>query len=1231
MSGLEFTTVSLNLANGLDQKANEFVQDAHTFVDIKDAYWSKDGEVNKRYGTTQLPTNVLSNYPSPFAIGATDIANYCFSYRNQLLLQNKGALYSWASDQEVWNQIGYHYPVEAKTDPIVSNGGFQSYQNVGRIPGVTVYGYIYTNAIGQSEVHYTVQDETTGSYIAFDQPIPQTLVTTGTIAHVKVLAFSATIFIIWQQGSDLGISKINTATGSSTTPVSLKADLVNAGGVPVPLKGIDWTYTNQAGVGERAIVCYLNTTGSQIEIFAIKNDGTVDATMGSALVATTGGTVTPTGFAVYYSPVNHKIYVGWGETFNASFAVVFWTGFATFTSSSIAFSGTQHIQFTSITNNDQYVRYVAFCDDPTTSGQVLAYLDTMMAQQINATATEPSGNQFTSLNIWVETISSSNTFLGLNSVQPGIGIAGKPVIDSTRATVYLPAEYPSDQSSLLGVVFLLDMFRTKLNPENVPLPLTIAKMNSGDNISFQNQVNSLGASASTIPIHSGPCSTLDYGNGVIAFPSLGKSTQSFEFTQTINSPLTTYDYGTVYASNVVLNTVNLLPDKSASKAQLNDGVYLSGGYMGYYDGFNICEDNYFIQPELLEAIPEIANAGNADIRFGATTIQNGSGSQHGIYDISVYGGAAFVSQGGTLLVGPTNYFEFSISSTPIIRLWYKVNGTGTAPSSSGVTTIEVDINSTDTAYQVMQKTIRALSNNTTFTTNWTVTVVTPNKSRIESKSNVVTASSITGFAPTTVQSPGAGTYQYAVCLSWIDVNGRKHRSAPSNTISGAVTVIQTSDAAPIFVNFMIPPLTNRICSQVGIEIYRTSTNPGATFHRITPYPLVLTMNNASQWFSYADYFADGANLAAIEAQEELYTDGDILPNAQIAPCATVSAFRDRIVATGPESNALFYSKPAIIGEAVEFGEALFITMQEDGEEIVGHAQMDDKLVVFKDRKIVYFVGDGANELGTGSSFSSQVLISADVGCESQNSVELSPLGLFFQSKIGMALLTRGTEITYPGLNAKDYNAFTVGRSLILKDDDEVRQIRFVLSDTTTCLVFDYLKGKWTVFTNYGGQDSCLWLSQFTRVDGSGLVYFEDKAQTRADITPGPVITPYNPVLKTAWLKLKNMQDFQRVQWLLVLGQLKSANSLNFQIYYDYDPTNFDAYSFASSNISGPLPDDLVYEPSIHLKRQKGSAIQIVMTPTTDGTGTQECLVLIDMSFIVGAKRGLQKVKAGKQL
>jgi hypothetical protein len=399
----------------------------------------------------------------------------------------------------------------------------------------------------------------------------------------------------------------------------------------------------------------------------------------------------------------------------------------------------------------------------------------------------------------------------------------------------------------------------------------------------------------------------------------------------------------------------------------------------------------------------------------------------------------------------------------------------------------------------------------------------------------------------------------------------------------------------------------------GTTLYRQIASP-------TTGPLTRTISQVGYQVSEPD--------ADFNRNEIIYTNGGVLPNAAtIGSCNFVSDFKDRLMVSGMDNETLMYSKTSVSGEPVSMASELFITMNHDQQRIVGHAQLDDKLIVGRDESLVAFAGDGANDLGGGLSFSQPQDVATDVGVQNGNSMCITPQGLYFQSKMGIQLLDRGLNVTYPGVLVKDFNTSVVQKAVVLTRDKDVREVRFVLADVPKTLVFNYLTGLWSSFTNYDGQDATLWRGVFARVNSSGVVYLEQTSTFKDEGSAGT----YQQFFKTEWLKLKNMQDYQRIYRMMLLGDLKTPHTLQVKAYYDYDSDNFDTYSFSSANITGTGWDDSVYEPEFHLKTQKCAAVQFEVTVIPTGTNTEECLTLTDLSFEIGVKQGLQKTKKAKKL
>jgi hypothetical protein len=225
----------------------------------------------------------------------------------------------------------------------------------------------------------------------------------------------------------------------------------------------------------------------------------------------------------------------------------------------------------------------------------------------------------------------------------------------------------------------------------------------------------------------------------------------------------------------------------------------------------------------------------------------------------------------------------------------------------------------------------------------------------------------------------------------------------------------------------------------------------------------------------------------------------------------------------------------------------------------------------------------------------------------------------FKSQKGIYLLGRGLEVQYIGQDVEDYNQFTVQKTELLEETNEVR---FILNGTDHTLVYNYIQKQWSVFTQYGGTGATNWQGQFTRVDSDGFVYLEEPGIW---VDQGSTPSSYSPVVETRWLRLKNVQDFQRIYKMLILGELKSPHTLNFKVYYDYNDTDFDEYNFDSASVT-----DDIYQCQVKLGRQKCQSIKIVMSVIPNG-GSEESLTMTDMTFLVGVKAGTNKVPAVKTI
>ncbi len=1195
---LEKQTVSLNLANSLDQKDNEFTGAANTYEVLQDWTWDKDGRLVKRFGTETFPTDVVTDFPNPLSIGANDIKSAIIEHEGQLLIQNKGAFYSWDTEINKWIFKGHHYPVEAKTEVKIAREIDFTQPDFVKWQGYDIYAYAGKDtrfneleSVGGDErctIRFTVVDSSTGNERASDIVldsgeinISSTVGPSGYLINPKILAFQNKLFITWVKNVTSGVGAIRIAEINPTDwTFTILADLKTFG--TFYCEQIDWVVTNKTGVGERAFCGYQTSTGATL--FSVLNTGALDVTLGSVAISSKP---LRGALSLHYSS-DENIYAGFyiqntSGSFSRDLNMQLWVRSYGFTTSAYTVLGASTdtfvnpaVLFNTIDGADAFPYYqsIAMIDDIQNPGQVIAF----------ASNRAPNGYDTANSSFYTyqDRIDYRRLSAGLGAIgnlerfADGICLLAKPVADTNRNTIYIPAQRVS---RLQSTNMILDFYKGKIEADGKPYAFVLAKTAYRDHLDNYAQMLPQAYVYDDVIYYPS-----QYGTGVIRID----------------------EQRIIKRKAVALTECKLYPSNTLSNDYLSGASYFSGGYLGMYDGEEISEHNFHIQAEEIQAF---SRASGDFFTFTGPTSTTFT---------------AIMPNGAALLGSTSARFSFP-TTTPVnpglIYVRFRVNGQISGGPALGPDdyAVIVDVNGTETVAQIAYKVAQGI-NSLNFTTAWAQVTV---NDQVQIQRNSIVAPTSTGTG--TGGGPGVGTRSYCVVWSWADNNGFLHRGAPSNVVS-----ITTSDN-PICVVARCPQLTNRECKSVIAELYGT-TNAGTTFYKIpvsdiaTQYAqAAFKKGNLNVSFQVDLNFAD----SIIVSNEILYTDGGILANNSIGACKAVSVFKNRVVVAGLVKNYVNYSKTAQNNSPISFAEPLFLATDNDGQEVTVAKALDDKLVVFREKGIVAYAGDGANDLGTGISFSQPITVASDVGNIIPNAVELTPTGLWFRSSMGIGMISRGLEVSYPGEAVKDFNSFTISRAQILREDKKVREIRFFLQDSPNCIVYNYLKGKWTVFTQSGGDDACLWQGAMMRIGNDGVVY-QEMQNTFKDV--GSAVETYNPLLETAWLKVKNMQDFQRVYRAIILGALKSPHNLTYKIYYDYDLTNFDSYTFASSNISGVAPGDTVYQPEIHLKRQKCQSIKLVIQPVPVAPeGSEECLSLTDLTFQVGVKAGVNKVRKAKKI
>jgi hypothetical protein len=396
--------------------------------------------------------------------------------------------------------------------------------------------------------------------------------------------------------------------------------------------------------------------------------------------------------------------------------------------------------------------------------------------------------------------------------------------------------------------------------------------------------------------------------------------------------------------------------------------------------------------------------------------------------------------------------------------------------------------------------------------------------------------------------------------------------------------------------------------------------------------------------------------ASILGNNILYTNGGVVEDIGPPAFTALALFDDRMWGIDSEDgNLLWYSKQVIENTPVEMSDlfTFYVAPSLGAQGATGPLTclfpMDTELVLFKETAMYYINGTGPDNTGANSQYSQPNFITSVVGCTNQKSIVFTPNGLMFefQSESGnqIWLLGRDLQTNYIGA---DVEAFTKSATVLSAVNiPGANHVRFTLSSGVV-LVYDYYYSQWGEFivggtfanTSTAPASSTLFGNLHTFVNNLGQVYQE---------TPGQYLDGTTPVLmsfQTGWLNLAGLQGYERVYWMLFLGNYLSPFKLQTTIGYDYNPSlqqqttvlpdnnnptygGYPGYYGAETPYGGnPQP----FKARVFTQQQRAEAIQIGVQEIYDpsfGVAAGAGLTLSGLTLIAGIKAGYRPSPASK--
>lgn len=479
--------------------------------------------------------------------------------------------------------------------------------------------------------------------------------------------------------------------------------------------------------------------------------------------------------------------------------------------------------------------------------------------------------------------------------------------------------------------------------------------------------------------------------------------------------------------------------------------------------------------------------------------------------------------------------------------------------------------------------------------------------------------------------PAASSYAFVHVFEYVDANGKIHLSAPSV----AVSIVAGGGG---FVNARIAQaFYNGRGGAAGSDLF-----PNKEAFQIRSY---RTVNNGSTFYfdgyysvALPDTYESVTTDAQLISQEILYTQSGELSNINPGATQFVCTWKDRLWGIF-ERGVLKYSKKVEGNDPVEFADELEVVVESSGGIPIALAAFQDKLIIFKKERIYYLVGDGPNDTGTFGDFSQPQLVNTGYGCIDPMSVISHGNFIYFHAKEGMCRLAQNLSVEVIGTPLSYWAETSVGvlptiiSATVFATEREIRWIARISSFNDIIFIFNFETLQWstrksTGYTQY--QDISVIDNVFYAIGTDGT----STARLRKESLSG--IETLKMTVSTGWINLDQIEGFQRLYRIFLLGQKKANSDLACFLAYDYIPTLVEQHDInelsANSNIYTEadiydansldvnLSADQTLKPMqycIRPKRQKCQSVKIVLQELT---ASVQSLELVGISFEIGFKR-----------
>jgi hypothetical protein len=436
-----------------------------------------------------------------------------------------------------------------------------------------------------------------------------------------------------------------------------------------------------------------------------------------------------------------------------------------------------------------------------------------------------------------------------------------------------------------------------------------------------------------------------------------------------------------------------------------------------------------------------------------------------------------------------------------------------------------------------------------------------------------------------------GTYSYKATFEYYDNKGKIFESKTSTAIS---TVIPTgSQTYKTVVRVPINLVTEK--PKIIVSLYRT-LNGGTVFYKLPTSPLSTLIVDPleTQFVDIDDVFTDNE----LKSNQTLYITGGILDNANFPSCKIIRNLNGRIWFGGCETpSKLYYSKTSNLFQALQVASELYYDTLEGGG-VQALFEFNSSVVVAKSEGIFIVTGNPVLNNLQGGSLQPIKSIAANITALNQQGICSSQFGIFFVSRSGIKLFTSaGIQ------NIGDPISTKLVPEEITKITYNERRQHLRVFTLDTCWVRDMGQNTWFNWSNWAAKD-------MTEVEGLDHFIKPDGAVRKETDSPTIDNVAISWKIRSGWVTTYEMG---RVITIWPRFRYYSSQSIQINLYYDYEPNYFDSFTIDTKKIvnsSSVYGIEDVYGDEVLYGGGYNNDLAIEVQPTR-----QECRA-ISLEFII---------------